>query len=518
LEQANSVYHFNRLIERFRNKKEVWFRGQGAKYERITSSIARDKGYLNNEFALYAESIEMKFSEFESLSNPIQRLAKLQHYGIPTRLIDVTTEPLIALFFAVQDTKKNDGYVYLYSQNSYNMKTKQVKLLSLLATLKEYEIDNIQQHYKCYFDESISKEEILNLAEKTIFVTPSDELKELNPRLFNQKGTFAICGNIVEEEEILRQLKTLDTIEPISIVKIPYEYKASVKKELDEKYGINETFIYPELPSVAEYIKEKYKYINFSSEGLYSVVEETDISHANASRISLVIVLNEALNIDEIKKVVVDLLKEKSTKDVVWIYVAKNGTDYIMRNWILTGQWINNSLNEKYKPIPIGEVDESGYYWNVTSDYSVLSDFYEEHVFIDDKLLFIKIQSLYETILPLFNHLRHLFISKKFDVFNQELTKNADLIREYFIKFSDFGHSKDKLLDDFLHKYHEFIAVFDNISIWFYREDLNPVALNYQISRCFQDAIQLIEKIQFEGESWKEKLNVQQKEIENAKI
>ncbi|QGQ44757.1 FRG domain-containing protein [Metabacillus sediminilitoris] len=517
MEQANSISIFNKVIEHYSNEKDVWFRGQGAKYEEITSSIARDKGYLNYEFALYAESIEMKQNEFEPLSKPIQRLAKLQHYGIPTRLIDVTTEPLIALFFAVQDTKKDDGYVYLYSQKSHEMNSKQINLLSLLATLKDYDIGNIQQQYKCYFYESISKEEILNLAEETIFVKPLDELKELNPRLYNQKGTFAICGNIVEGEKILRQLKTLDTIEPIAIVKIPYEYKASVKRELDEKYGINETFIYPELPSVAEYIKEKYKYINFSSEGMYSVIEESDIPHPNASRVSLVIVLNEPLNIDEIKKIVVGILEEKSDNDVVWIYVAKNGSDYIMRNWILTGQWINNSLDDKYKPIAIGEMDEKGFYWNVANDYSVLSDYYEENVFIDDKILFIKNHGLYEAIFPLYNLLRSLFISQKIDLFDKEVSNNAELINECFMNFGDFGHSKDKYLDDFLHKYQEFIAIFDNIPLWVKREDLSSEALNYQISRCFQEADEIVKTIQSEGEIWREKLNIKQRDIENAK-
>lgn len=518
MEQANNIFHFKKVIERYSLNNNVYFRGQGANYEYITSSIARDEGYLNNEYALYNESIELKQNEFTSLSYPIQRLAKLQHYGIPTRLIDVTTDPLIALFFAVQNTKNDDGYVYLYPQKTYELNSKKISLLSLLATLKDYDIENIHHQYNLLFNDTITKEEILNLVEETAFVKHSEELKGLNPRLYNQKGTFAICGNIVVGETIQRQLKTLDSIEPLIVIKIPYEYKASVKQELDEKYGINEPYIYPELPSVADYIKEKYKCSNFSSDGMYTLMEKSDISHAGARRISLVIVLTKPLHIDKIRKVAMDLMEENSNNDVVWVYVAKNGSDYIMRNWILRGQWINKTLNEKYKPLPIGKMDSKGYFWYETNDYSVLSDFYEENIFKDDKTLFVKNQGYYEKIRPLFDKLQSLYISQKFDLFRKEVIQKAEKINGIYMIFSDFGHSKEKEFDDFLQNYKEFISLFDNIPIWIKRADLNDKVVSYQVSICFRDANKIVELIDSKSGIWKEKLNITHKDFEEFRI
>lgn len=514
MEQANDVSSFKKILKRYSENNMVFFRGQCAQYDHITSSIARDKGYISNESQIYDESIKMKRDEFADYLSPVQRLAKLQHYGIPTRLIDVTVDPLIALFFASMDSEKdvnNDGYVYVYSQTVHDLESKSVKLLSLLAMVNSYDIENIQKQYQYQYKDEISKGEILSLAKSTAFVKFSKRLQELNPRLYNQKGTFAICGNIVEGEQIIDRLQNLDGIKPLVTVKIPYEYKTLIKSELDNKYAINETFIYPELPSVAEYIKEKYKYTKFSSNGMYVLIENQDISTGAAQRISITIVLKKPLHIEEIKVVVIELIKQNVKNDVVWVFVARNGNDYITKNWILTGQWINESLSEQFRPLPIGEVDDQGYYWKISDDYSVLGDFYEEHYFEDDKELFRKNHRYYQSIRPLFQELKDLFTTQSFNVFKTVVTERSEYIRSVYMSFSNFGHSKDKQLDDFIHNYYELITMLDNIPLFAKRNDLNTRVINHEISNCFQDASKIIELIDSRSEVWKRKLNITSK-------
>lgn len=41
-------------------------------------------------------------------------LSLAQHYGQPTRLLDISSDPLVALYFACQGGASSDGYVWLY--------------------------------------------------------------------------------------------------------------------------------------------------------------------------------------------------------------------------------------------------------------------------------------------------------------------------------------------------------------------------------------------------------------------
>src|SRR5699024_9591760 len=257
MDQANNVNEFLKIIDRYKGYKEIFYRGQESKYKNITASISRDEGHMLYESKIYKESIDLRKSDFESLTLPIEHLAKLQHYGFPTRLIDFTTDALTALYFSVENIESEcAGLVYLFLQTGEKIHSKQIQLLSLLATLKEQNIDRIQKmFYHTYnisiskkkilnllkkkqlikrikkqnidsiqkmfyhtYNISISEKEILNLCKKTSFIKRTEELRKSNTRLYNQQGTFAVCGNYVEDRKVSNKIKPLD-IKPTLIIK-----------------------------------------------------------------------------------------------------------------------------------------------------------------------------------------------------------------------------------------------------------------------------------------------------------
>lgn len=137
MNQANSVEQFIGIIEkRFGTYDEKYFRGQFEKWTSIPPSIARDEGYRENESHFYCDSLKLRPSDFEGLNSPIERLSKMQHYEIPTRLTDVTINPLKALYFTVEDTEcTSHGNVLVYIRTGKDFNYNHVRVLALLSLM-----------------------------------------------------------------------------------------------------------------------------------------------------------------------------------------------------------------------------------------------------------------------------------------------------------------------------------------------------------------------------------------------
>lgn len=517
MDQANNVNEFLKIIDRYKGYKEIFYRGQESKYKNITASISRDEGHMLYESKIYKESIDLRKSDFESLTLPIEHLAKLQHYGFPTRLIDFTTDALTALYFSVENIESEcAGLVYLFLQTGEKIHSKQIQLLSLLATLKEQNIDSIQKMFYHTYNISISEKEILNLCKKTSFIKRTEELRKSNTRLYNQQGTFAVCGNYVEDRKVSNKIKPLD-IKPTLIIKIPYEYKEAIKKELDQQYQINKTKVYPELISAADYIKEKYKEKNISLDGTYSLVEVKDLSYPRVKRVSIKIVLSKHLKINEIHMVINQNIKAYKPKyDVINIFVAKNNDDYIMNNWIIRGQWLN-PFNDKIKMQPLEETDGTGYSWQLYKGYSVRSEFNNKYVFEDDKKLFISHQKIFSDFYPNYKKMLHSFEQHKYDSVSYLLSLYEDKVCNFSIITGDLGVSRNKKFDDFLNLYNEYFMSIYNLTLWIKNNNPNlKQRSNWAfLQREFNEIIGNAKKISTYSGQWKNRLGISSNDYEH---
>jgi hypothetical protein len=86
------------------------WRGMSSADYQLSSSLHRDLGIAADEAAVHSSESETILKAHEwglgvtQLGNvdDLQLLADLQHYGVPTRLIDVTSDPMTAVWFACQ--------------------------------------------------------------------------------------------------------------------------------------------------------------------------------------------------------------------------------------------------------------------------------------------------------------------------------------------------------------------------------------------------------------------------------
>lgn len=134
-------------------------------------------------------------------------LAVGQQYGLPTRLLDWTDNPLVACFFAIDESTDEDGVIYAYRDNSY---------ISVDAHTDPFRYKSVGKFIPGHFVQ----------------------------RITTQGGLFTIHPNPYEPFESQDMEKII----------VPSEIQAELRDTLN-KYGVNQFSLFPSLDGLAAHIE-----------------------------------------------------------------------------------------------------------------------------------------------------------------------------------------------------------------------------------------------------------------------
>lgn len=279
------ISEIRREIKNDGENKRLFSRGQENINWNIQPTVFRGS-LLIDESKMIQKAYARNPSEFRNYVSPFERLTKLQHYGLSTRLLDVTLNPMVALYFACQDCNERmtnrdncskqipkesnpSGVVYCQLDFGYSHDSPEVGILSAIS-----EMDMEDMTLKSCL---LKLKENSTLSESQFTAYQKNDYKEFirillgnyfvisnfsNERLIRQSGAFLIpgCINIkwnednIEESPIQKAKDSLIDEFTSRRFEIPADAKSNILDELD-MYNINEASLFPELEHQMRYIK-----------------------------------------------------------------------------------------------------------------------------------------------------------------------------------------------------------------------------------------------------------------------
>lgn len=242
--EVKHVWEFIELTMCLDASDGVLFRGQG-KDKPLLPFIAREpeKSYfMNNEKEIINQFRRESVPYIPYIpKNDWQWLALAQHSGLPTRMLDWTRNPLVALWFTIEKPAINDyGVVWAYYLD---------------------DVDNQSDVFIHNSEERDLKSKDKPLIHPSPFIIQRTMVyipEHISPKISSQSGVFTVHHKDKNDNSFkpLNDIKDSDL--KLSKIEIPKKFSPDIRYHLS-RCNIDHGSLFPSLEGIVGRIKYKYK-------------------------------------------------------------------------------------------------------------------------------------------------------------------------------------------------------------------------------------------------------------------
>lgn len=232
-------------LRRFRSS--FVYRGHASASDDLRSSlsrlgVARDlEGHMLRNFRKYAHREAVPY---DSVWN---WLAVAQHHGLPTRLLDWTYSPFVALHFATErpDTYDRDGMVWCVNFSQTNRHLPDV----LRRKLASEGADAFTAESLAAVASTLGEFDALSTSEFVAFFEPPS----LDDRIVNQFALFSLASS----PDVRLDAWLATHPDAYRTIRIPASLKWEIRDKLDQA-NISERVLFPGLDGLSRWLKRYY--------------------------------------------------------------------------------------------------------------------------------------------------------------------------------------------------------------------------------------------------------------------
>jgi hypothetical protein len=261
VEFVDSLEKYISFVEGLRLNR-IWYRGCGKASDDLKPSLYRREPPQTIEDILGLEKdliarFKQRSIPFHSrvLTDPWEWLFLMQHYGVPTRLLDWSESPLMALFFAVTTAPHKIGKsgrpvfsgnacVWLLDPEKWNKRS--VDLKSFRGSVLTTDDPNANAY------EPVGNITTMKPFPIALYGSHNSQ------RIVAQRGVFVCFGKDTRPMEVVYKLEGFPADCLMKLVlkkgKLPHMYEAL------RRQGITDSVVFPDLDGLAREIKREYSF------------------------------------------------------------------------------------------------------------------------------------------------------------------------------------------------------------------------------------------------------------------